>query len=119
MKTFATLAAAAGLTALVAAPAMAQEMEMSQAEMMYDYQQSVVAYERCNGIRFDQEQSTALQSRITQLIGGFLSPGLRLEIVWDATEEMQALANANGCGFAPVADALQRFESDLAPALGS
>lgn len=118
MKKLTTLAAAAGLAATVATPATAQE-EMSQAEMMFAYQSAIVAYERCNGIRFDQTQSTELQGRITQLIGGFLSPGLRLEIVWEATDEMQALVNANGCGFPRVETALALFENDLAPALAT
>ena len=117
MKKIATLAAAGGLVALAATPALAQDM--SQEEQYYAYRTAVVAYERCNGVTFDQDESTALEGRITQLIGGFLSPGLRLTIVVDAKDDMAGLVHGNGCGFDPVEDALALFESDLAPALGS
>lgn len=119
MKKVATLAAAAGLVALAAAPALAQDMDMSQEDQYYAYRTAVVAYERCNGISFDQDESTALEGRITQLIGGFLHPGLRLSIVVDAKDDMASLVHGNGCGFGPVEDALALFDDDLAPALGS
>lgn len=117
MKNVATLAAAAGLIALTTAPALAEDM--SQGDQYYAYRTAVVAYERCNGITFDQDESTVLEGRITQLIGGFLHPGLRLSIVVDAKDDMASLVNGNGCGFGEVEDALALFESDLAPALGS
>ena len=117
MKKVATLAAAAGLVALAAAPALAEDM--SQADKYYAYRTAVVAYERCNGVTFDQDESTALEGRITQLIGGFLHPGLRLSIVVDAKDDMASLVHGNGCGFDPVEDALALFDNDLAPALGS
>ena len=117
MKKTATLAIAAGFAALAAVPAQAQDM--SQGEQYYAYRSAVVAYERCNDMTFNQDDSVAIEGRITQLIGGFLSPGLRLNIVVDATDDMSSLVYGNGCSFAPVEDALMLFDSELAPALGS
>ena len=117
MNKFGSLAVAAGFAALAVAPAQAQDM--SQGEQYFAYRSAIVAHERCNGINFDQQESVALEGRITQLIGGFLSPGLRLSIIVDATGDMADLVHANGCRFAPVREALAVFDDELAPALGS
>jgi len=118
MKSFVALIAAAGVAVSVASAASAQDM-MTPAEEYFGYRAAVVAYERCNGIRFNLEQSTALENRITDLMTGFVSPSQRLAIIEDARDEYSSLAYANGCGRNDrLQAALETFETELSPALG-
>ena len=116
MKSIATLIAAVGMAASMVSVASAQDM--TAADEYYNYRAAVVAYERCNDLRLSEEDALAVESRITQLLPGFVSPGLRLSLIEEAKEEFSALANANICARTDaLQDALDTFESDLASAL--
>ena len=116
MKSFTALIAAAGMAVTFVSTATAQEM--TPAEEYYHYRGAVVAYERCNGITLDQDQALAVESRITQMLSGFVSPGMRLSIIEEAKSEYSSLAATNRCSRNDRLEAaLEKFEDDLSPAL--
>jgi triphosphoribosyl-dephospho-CoA synthetase len=115
------IAAAALAALLAAAPAAAQEEPMTPQEAYYGYRAAVVAYERCNDIRFDQAQANAIEERIAELMDTPLSPSDRLTIIEEARQDMSRLVAAQGCaaGNAPeVASAVETFEAAIGPAIG-
>ena len=117
MKSFFALAAAATMAVSFASSASAETM--TPAEEYYKYRAAVVAYERCNGVRLDQEEAFAVERRITELLSGFVSPGQRLSIIEEARVDFSRLAGANSCSRNDMLEgALETFEGDLASALG-
>lgn len=117
MKVFVALAAAAGMAVSVASTATAQDM--TPAEEYYKFRAAVVAYERCNGVQLDQEEALAVESRITELLSGFVSPGQRLSIIEEAKLDVSRLAGADSCSRNDMLEgALETFEMDLASAMG-
>lgn len=117
MKSFVALIAAAGVAVSLASAASAEEM--TPAEEYYDYRAAVVAYERCNGIRFNIDQASAIENRISELLTGFVTPAQRLAIIEDAKTDYSRLAGANSCSRNDrLAAAVERFETELASAIG-
>jgi|GEM_PF-2393960 len=116
-----TIAAAALAGLLAAAPAAAQDEPMTPEETYYAYRAAVVAYERCNDVRFDQAEANAIEERISELMDTPLSPSDRLTIIEEARQDMSRLVAGQGCsaGNAPeVAAAVETFEAEIAPAIG-
>ena len=117
MKSLTALIAAAGMAVTVVSAASAQDM--TPAEEYYNYRAAVVAYERCNGVTLNQEQATAVEGRITEMLSGFVSPSQRLTIIEDAKTDYSRLAGANSCSRnEQLSAAVETFEMDLAPAIG-
>lgn len=101
-----------------ATAAIAQDAMTIEAQY-FDLRQAVVAYERCNDIRFDQAQAEALDERIDEMIGENFGPGEKLTIIQEAKMDMSRQVTTKGCNDAHVASALATFETELAPALGA
>ncbi|MCB9947360.1 MAG: hypothetical protein H6842_05955 [Rhodospirillaceae bacterium] len=115
--------AAAAMSLVMAAGAQAQDTEAPPAEEMTPQERfvelhgAVVAYERCTGIHFDEQQAMALNQRIRELIGESFGAGATLQLIYDAREAMTRRVTSEGCGGDRVTDALTLFETNLADAV--
>lgn len=114
---------AAALSLAITAVAKAQDTEapppaeMTPQERFVELHGAVVAYERCSGIHFDEQQAMALNQRIRELVGESYGAGTTLQLIYDAREAMTRRVTTEGCGGDRVVAALTLFETNLADAV--
>lgn len=110
-------AVAFAASAGVASYAQAQDAESSE-DVYRRLHEAIVAFERCEGATFDQDQSLALNNRIMDIVGTNLGAGIKLSLIVEAKERMGARVTGRGCGDEMVAAHVELFRSELATALG-
>lgn len=110
-------AAALAMSSMMAGSVLAQSSPAEQ--RYYDLTAAWVAYERCNNLRFDQGQQTALNQAIAERVGP-LGAGEKLSLLQSAKMRTSMRVATKGCGRdnAPVAQALALFSAELAPVVG-
>ena len=120
---FGWLAAAAvafglsGAAAQEGQPPEAPPPEMTTEERFIAMHGAIVAYERCRGVRFDEEQAMALNQRVRELIGESFGAGTTLQLIYEARETMARRVTTEGCGGDRVTEALNLFQTNLADAV--
>ena len=113
----ASLGFAAVAAAQEARPPEAPQQEMTTEERFIAMHGAIVAYERCRGIRFDEDQAMALNQRVRELIGQSFGAGTTLQLIYEAREMMTRRVTSEGCGGERVTEALTLFQTNLADAV--
>lgn len=109
------IAIVAGLAlGLAAVPATAQETE---AESRYlEFQEAIAAVKTCFDLTFDQDQSTRLNDRVMDLVGGRIGPGAKLTLIRDARATVDRLDGVGGtpdCSVPPLSDMVGLYRQHL------
>ena len=110
------LFAAAAAMLASGGPAHAQSTPAEQT--YFDLQSAIIAYERCNRMRFDQAQYLALDDQAVALAGEVLGAGTKLTLIERAKAQTAQRVVTGGCGNARVQAALNLFSEQLASSIG-
>ena len=92
----------------------------SPAEMAYlELHKAIAAYVRCRDVDFTPQQREALETRVQRIVGQPLGASTMLSLIERARIEMAARIATQSCSSDAIAPYVDRFEADLATAVGS
>ena len=93
---------------------------VSPAEMAYlELHKAIAAYARCRDVDFTPRQREALETRVQRMIAEPLGASTMLSLIERARIEMADRIATQSCNSDPIAPYVDRFEADLATAIGS